>query len=35
MGEAAQKRVRERHSVDTEAAKLGKLFQAAVEGTNA
>jgi glycosyltransferase involved in cell wall biosynthesis len=30
MGEAAQQRVRERYSVDTEAAKLGKLFQAAI-----
>ena len=35
MGEAAHKRVVERHSVDTEAAKLGKLFQAAIEGANA
>jgi colanic acid/amylovoran biosynthesis glycosyltransferase len=35
MGEAAKKRVRERHSADTEAAKLGKLFQVAVEGANA
>jgi colanic acid/amylovoran biosynthesis glycosyltransferase len=35
MGEAAHNRVRERHSVDTEVAKLGKLFQAAVEGANA
>jgi glycosyltransferase involved in cell wall biosynthesis len=35
MGETAQKRVRERHSVDTEAAKLSKLFQAAIEGANA
>ena len=34
MGELAQQRVRERHSVDTEAAKLGKLFQAAIEGDN-
>ena len=35
MGEAAHKRVVERHSVDTEAAKLDKLFQAAIEGANA
>ena len=35
MGEAAHKRVVERHSVDTEAAKLNKLFQAAIEGANA
>ena len=34
MGEAAHKRVIERHSVDTQAAKLSKLFQAAIEGAN-
>ena len=34
MGEYAHKRVLERHSVDTEAAKLNKLFQTAVEGAN-
>ena len=32
MGEAAHERVLARHSVDTQAAKLGKLFQTAVEG---
>jgi colanic acid/amylovoran biosynthesis glycosyltransferase len=31
LGEAAHKRVRERHNVDREAAKLAKLFQYAVE----
>lgn len=31
MGEAAYKRVLERHSIDTEAAKLAKLFRIAVE----
>jgi glycosyltransferase involved in cell wall biosynthesis len=35
MGEAAHKRVVERHSVDTQAAKLNKFFQAAIEGMNA
>jgi len=35
MGEAAHKRVVERHSVATEAAKLHKFFQAAIEGANA
>jgi glycosyltransferase involved in cell wall biosynthesis len=34
MGEAAHKRVLERHSVDTEAVKLCKLFQTAIEGVN-
>jgi glycosyltransferase involved in cell wall biosynthesis len=34
MGDAAQKRVRERHNVDVEAAKLDKLFRAAVEGAH-
>jgi glycosyltransferase involved in cell wall biosynthesis len=33
MGESAHKRVLERHSVDTQAAQLGKLFQDAIEGT--
>jgi glycosyltransferase involved in cell wall biosynthesis len=32
MGEAAHERALARHSVDKEAAKLGKLFQTAVEG---
>jgi glycosyltransferase involved in cell wall biosynthesis len=32
MGEMAHQRVRERHNVDTEASKLGRLFQTAVEG---
>jgi colanic acid/amylovoran biosynthesis glycosyltransferase len=31
MGEAAQKRVIARHSIDAEAAKLGKLFHACIE----
>ena len=35
MGEAAHKRVVERHSVDTEAGKLRKFFQTAIEGANA
>jgi glycosyltransferase involved in cell wall biosynthesis len=35
MGEAAHKGAIERHSVDDEATKLGKLFRAAVEGANA
>jgi colanic acid/amylovoran biosynthesis glycosyltransferase len=35
MGKAAHKRVLEHHSVDTEAAKLGLLFQAAAEGATA
>ena len=35
MGEAAQKHVRQSHSLDMEAAKLGKLFQAGVKGMNA
>ena len=35
MGETAHKRVVERHSVDTEAGKLGKLFQTSIEGANA
>jgi glycosyltransferase involved in cell wall biosynthesis len=34
MGQAAQDRVRERHSADTEAAKLEALFQATLEGAN-
>lgn len=34
MGEAAHKRVLERHSVDTQAARLGKLFQDALAATN-
>ena len=34
MGEAAHKRVVERHSVDTEAGKLGRLFQTSIEGAN-
>jgi glycosyltransferase involved in cell wall biosynthesis len=34
MGESAQKRVLARHSVDTEAAKLANLFQAALETTS-
>jgi colanic acid/amylovoran biosynthesis glycosyltransferase len=32
MGDAAQKRVLKRHSVDTAAAQLAKLFQSVVEG---
>ena len=32
MGECAHKRVLERHSVDTQAAQLSKLFQEAIEG---
>ena len=32
MGEAARKRVFERHNVATQAAKLSELFQAAIEG---
>ena len=35
MGEAAHKRVVERHSVDTEAGKLGRFFQTSIEGANA
>jgi len=35
MGATAQKRVHERHNVDTEAAKLCKLFRAAIEGAHA
>jgi len=35
MGEAARQRVIERHSVETEALKLGKLFQIAIESANA
>jgi glycosyltransferase involved in cell wall biosynthesis len=35
MGEAAHNRVVERHSVDTQAAKLNKFFQAAIEGASA
>jgi len=31
MGEAGYLRVMERHSVDTEAAKLGELFRASYE----
>jgi glycosyltransferase involved in cell wall biosynthesis len=34
MGKAAHKRVVERHSVDTEAGKLGRLFQTSIEGAN-
>jgi glycosyltransferase involved in cell wall biosynthesis len=32
MGEAAQKRVLARHNVDTQAAQLAELFQAAIKG---
>jgi glycosyltransferase involved in cell wall biosynthesis len=35
MGEAAHKRVVERHNVDTEADKLGKIFETAIERANA
>ncbi len=35
MGEAAHKRVIECHSIDVEAAKLGKLFQTTIKGANA
>jgi glycosyltransferase involved in cell wall biosynthesis len=35
MGEAAHKRVVERHNMDTEAGKLSKLFKTAIEGANA
>jgi colanic acid/amylovoran biosynthesis glycosyltransferase len=35
MGEAAHKRVIERHTVDTQAAQLSKFFQAAIEGVDA
>jgi colanic acid/amylovoran biosynthesis glycosyltransferase len=35
MGESAYKRVLERHNVDTQAAQLCELFQAAIDGTNA
>jgi colanic acid/amylovoran biosynthesis glycosyltransferase len=35
MGDSAHKRVRERHNVDTQAAQLGELFHAAIEGANA
>jgi len=35
MGEAAHERVLARHNVDTQAAQLGRLFQAAVKGGNA
>jgi colanic acid/amylovoran biosynthesis glycosyltransferase len=35
MGEAAYERVQARHSVDTQAARLGTLFQAAVNGGSA
>jgi colanic acid/amylovoran biosynthesis glycosyltransferase len=32
MGEVANRRMRERHNVDMEAAKLAELFQCAVDG---
>jgi hypothetical protein len=32
MGEAAQRRVLARHNVDTQAAQLAELFQAAIKG---
>ena len=35
MGEAAHTRVLARHDVDTEAARLAKLFRGAVEGASA